>query len=58
MGSVGIEPFQVRQGCMLRMVLPRLIGLQTTFAVPLHCDSCVADVKGALEKVEGTVPAS
>ncbi|EXJ54409.1 hypothetical protein A1O7_09748 [Cladophialophora yegresii CBS 114405] len=26
---------------------------QTTFAVPLHCDSCVNDVKGALQKVEG-----
>lgn len=26
---------------------------QTTFAVPLHCDSCVKDVTGALEKVEG-----
>jgi len=26
---------------------------QTTFAVPLHCASCVKDVSGALEKVEG-----
>ncbi|OAP54651.1 hypothetical protein AYL99_11099 [Fonsecaea erecta] len=26
---------------------------QTTFAVPLHCDSCVQDVTGALEKVQG-----
>ncbi|KIV83194.1 hypothetical protein PV11_05244 [Exophiala sideris] len=28
-------------------------SFQTTFAVPLHCDSCVKDVTGALEKVEG-----
>ncbi|KIX04232.1 uncharacterized protein Z518_07786 [Rhinocladiella mackenziei CBS 650.93] len=26
---------------------------QTTFAVPLHCESCVKDVSGILEKVEG-----
>jgi len=26
---------------------------QTTFAVPLHCDSCVQDVSGALDKVNG-----
>ncbi|KIW58970.1 hypothetical protein, variant 1 [Exophiala xenobiotica] len=26
---------------------------QTTFAVPLHCDSCVKDVTGALNQVEG-----
>ena len=26
---------------------------QTTFAVPLHCDSCVKDVSGALNKLDG-----
>ncbi|RVX68705.1 hypothetical protein B0A52_07591 [Exophiala mesophila] len=26
---------------------------QTTFAVPLHCESCVKDVTGVLEKLEG-----
>ncbi|EXJ81627.1 hypothetical protein A1O1_07692 [Capronia coronata CBS 617.96] len=26
---------------------------QTTFAVPLHCDGCVKDVSGALNRVEG-----
>ncbi|RMZ76201.1 hypothetical protein DV737_g4921, partial [Chaetothyriales sp. CBS 132003] len=26
---------------------------QTTFAVPLHCESCVKDVSGALHKLEG-----
>ncbi|KKY16606.1 putative superoxide dismutase copper chaperone [Phaeomoniella chlamydospora] len=26
---------------------------QTTFAVPLHCDGCVQDVSGALNKLEG-----
>lgn len=26
---------------------------QTTFAVPLHCDSCVKDVSAALNKVDG-----
>jgi copper chaperone CopZ len=28
-------------------------GSQTTFAVPLHCDSCVKDVSGALGKLNG-----
>ena len=29
--------------------------LQTTFAVPLHCDSCVKDVSVALNKVDGVM---
>ncbi|EXJ82402.1 hypothetical protein A1O3_06215 [Capronia epimyces CBS 606.96] len=28
-------------------------AFQTTFAVPLHCDSCVKDVSGALNKLDG-----
>ena len=27
---------------------------QTTFAVPLHCEGCVKDVSGALNKLEGS----
>lgn len=27
--------------------------LETTFAVPLHCEDCVKDVSGALGKLEG-----
>ncbi|KAK9467840.1 superoxide dismutase [Lipomyces arxii] len=29
------------------------VSLSTVFAVPLHCDDCVTDVNGALNKVDG-----
>lgn len=55
MGSLGIQPFQVRQSLKLlqKHEYEYLIGAQTTFAVPLHCDSCVKDVSAALNKVDG-----
>ncbi len=29
------------------------LSLQTTFAVPLHCDSCIKDVSGAVKALNG-----
>jgi hypothetical protein len=52
MGSIGIEPFQVSH-CPSLMTGHADHRGQTTFAVPLHCDSCVKDVTGALNHVEG-----
>jgi hypothetical protein len=52
MGSIGIEPFQVSH-CPSLMTGHADHRGQTTFAVPLHCDSCVKDVTGALNQVEG-----
>lgn len=51
MGSLGIQPFQV--GHPRLPSWPDADKRQTTFAVPLHCDSCVKDVSGALHKIEG-----
>lgn len=52
MGSLGIQSFQVRQSQNTKSQQHLMIP-QTTFAVPLHCDSCVKDVSVALSKVDG-----
>lgn len=51
MGSVGVEPFQV--GSQFVGVGAFRLTCQTTFAVPLHCDSCVKSVTTALKEVDG-----
>lgn len=54
MGSLGVEPFQVC--CQLRgnsLQQTHADYLQTTFAVPLHCDGCIKDVSGAVQALDG-----